>query len=591
MKITIKTKMTISTILQAVLLSAFVCLHLISSVSNLLLIMIGIFMVVFILLTGFFLTRQIRSPIGDLTAALEDLVTSQGDLSKNVEVKTNDEIREMAQKFNQFLEKLRGILINVSDLIMKNELIGEHLAISSKDSAKSITRIVSSMHELTSGSERLDNSINNASSSVEEIKQTITSLSKQVEHQFTAIEQSSSATEQIMASVNNVAKISESRLSSMDNLVTLIKNGGEKVEMTNELIQEIKKNADDMMNMIDIINNISNQTNLLAMNASIEAAHAGDAGKGFAVVADEIRKLAEGTSSNAGLIAQSLNSTNEKINEATIAGNDSEKAFEVINDEVVLFSGSLKEVSMSMSELSQASNEILESISTLMSTSQVVKEASGEINIGIGEILTSVFQVKEVSSVVLETVNSVSESSENMNKVALQVSAFGNQNKYNNALLTAEISKFRVGHTKKSRPTEMTVGIDWSDLMSVGINDMDDEHKELFIRINNLLKALLGGTKEYSIVELVTSINEYIVYHFRDEEKMLESYNYPHLDEQKKLHAIYEREFGLIEEQLRAGKFDATLLIDIQDKVINWLLNHIAKVDKKYGIYINGLSD
>ena len=261
-----------------------------------------------------------------------------------------------------------------------------------------------------------------------------------------------------------------------------------------------------------------------------------------------------------------------------------------IDEEVAIFSDSLKEVSFSMNELSSASNEILNSISTLMSTSNVVKEASSEINIGIGEILTSTLQVKEVSANTLNTINNVSVISEKLNSVSLQVSAFGNQNKYNNTLLSEEIKKFNIGTISDNTDQDLTIGIDWSDLLSVGINKMDDEHKELFVRINALLKALLGGSENYSIVELVSYINEYIDFHFRDEEKMLEKYNYPKIEEHKKLHAIYEREFDNIEQQLKDGKFNATLLIEIQDKVVNWLLNHIAKVDKEYGIFINGLN-
>lgn len=552
-------------------------------------IIVGSLTILFVFFFGYLLSNQIVKPIKESSRSMEALVMKQGNLTEHLEVLRKDELGDMKDWFNQFVDKVQNVLVNLSDLIHKNAQLGGHLGSASRETAESVAGIIRRIHGMEEGGLLLDKSIQQASSSMEEILSSIESLNHQVEQQFQAIDQSSSSTEQIMASVTNVANISESRLSSMETLVQLIKNGGEKVEDTSIIIQEIQKNADDMMDMIDIINNISSQTNLLAMNASIEAAHAGDAGRGFAVVADEIRKLAEDTGENANRIAQSLHSTTEKINEATSAGQESEKALNVINREVSLFSGALKEVSSSMVELSQASNEILNSISTLKNTSDVVVKASEEMRLGAKDSMDSILQIKDVSAQNLTNMNRVMERTEELNRVSLQVSAFSNQNKYNNTLLINEMERFHLGSERKEEQ-DISIGIDWSDLLSVGIDAMDEEHKELFKRINALLSALLGKSKDYDIGELVGFINEYIDYHFRDEEKMLDSVNYPELSQHKKLHAIYEEYFDNIEKELKAGRFDSTLLIEIQEKVVNWLLDHIAKVDKKYGVYIANLN-
>ena len=544
-------------------------------------------LIVSAVISGIILNRQHRIPLENMTVTMKNLAGNDTTLTTMMKPESREDLGEINTYFNMFLDRMVSILQDVSQLIRKNDSLGAHLSTASKESAEAVSNIVKNISEIKEGSEKLDKSLFHASSATEEIMQAINSLANQVDQQFSAIEQTSSATEEIMASVGNVAKIAETRLSTMENLVELIKNGGEKVVLTNGIIQEIQKNADNMLGMIDIINNISNQTNLLAMNASIEAAHAGEAGKGFAVVADEIRKLAEDTGSNAGMIAQTLNSTTEKINEATAAGGESENALDVINSEVKIFSEALKEVSLSMNELSDASKEILGSMTTLMSTSEIVRTASGEMREGSNETLSSIVSIKEVSASTLESIERVSKMTENLNTSALQVAAFGNQNKYNNTLLTTEIGKIYSGdETEKEQEDDVTVGIDWSDVLSVGIEKMDGEHKELFNRINKLLSTLLGRSGDFSISETVSFINEYIDYHFRDEEKLMESVAYPKLAEHKKLHAIYEDEFAGIEETLKTGKYDATLLLEIQDKVVNWLLNHIAQVDKQYGKFI-----
>ena len=465
--------------------------------------------------------------------------------------------------------------------------LGDHLSAASQEVATAVGEMVGSVNSMKVEMNNLDSDIAGSSAYIEEIMASINSLANQVDQQFQAIGRTSAAIEEIMASVGSVASIAKARTDAMGSLVELIKSGGEKVQTTNAIILDIARNADDMMDMIDIINNISNQTNLLAMNASIEAAHAGEAGKGFAVVADEIRKLAEDTGSNAGMIAQSLRSVTDKIKLASTAGSESETALEVINREVGEFAMAIQEVSISMNELSMASTEILGSISTLVGTSEVVRSSSSEMKEGTLEILNSIHDIKRVSANTVGEIVGVSDLTARLSDISLQVAAFGNQNRYNNSILIAEVSKFNTGVEVAALSKDIELGIDWSDILSIGINKMDDQHKELFKRINALLKALLGGTSQTSSINgLVNFLTEYIVFHFNDEESLQRKYQYPKADAHHKLHETYKAEFAAIVKSMETNGFNASILIRLQDKVVNWLLEHIAKVDSDYGRFI-----
>lgn len=549
-------------------------------------VLIGGLALLLIWIMAYFMTRSMIGNIRTINSSLDSLANSEGNLTERIMVKSSDEIGTLGSNFNLFMDKLSGIMVVVTDLSARNRSLGSHLAASARETAQVVGEMAGSLRSMKGELGDLDGDIASASAAIEQIQVAVDRLVNQVDTQFQAIARSSSAIEEIMASVDSVARIAQTRNEAMQELVELIQSGGEKVQTTTAIIKDIAHNAEDMLAMVDLIDNISTQTHLLAMNASIEAAHAGDAGKGFAVVADEIRKLAEGTGSNAAQIAASLRSTEEKIMEASTAGGESEEALIMINREVSTFANALQEVSSSMAELAQAGGEILESIETLVNTSDSVRNAAKEMKTGSGQIGSAIQKVRSASSHSLESIETMGVQGNKLNSSSLQVSAFGNQNNYNNSVLYTELSKFNTGVPAKPIDPKRLVGIDWSDILALNIEAMDSEHKELFIRINNLLAALLNDDMD-SIKGLLAKLNDYIEYHFTDEERLMGQYQYPELEAHHRLHSQYIREFKHIEERLGTEGFNALVLIDIQEKLVTWLLEHIARVDQKYSRFMD----
>jgi methyl-accepting chemotaxis protein len=135
------------------------------------------------------------------------------------------------------------------------------------------------------------------------------------------------------ASVESVARIALQRQEALEQLVSITNKGGEQVEITNKLIEENANDVKEILEIIEIINNVASQTNLLSMNAAIEAAHASDSGRGFAVVAEEIRKLAESTNENSKRIRKTITTIADRIQQILEASNESSDSFQKIDHE------------------------------------------------------------------------------------------------------------------------------------------------------------------------------------------------------------------------------------------------------------------
>lgn len=311
----------------------------------------------------------------------------------------------------------------------KSLAMGRTLSESAETSSQAVAEMAGQLGRVDESSSELDGRIQATTAAVEQILQTVTNVARLIEDQAAAVNESSAAIEQMTASIQNVARIAHERERTSRQLREVTDTGGEYVEATEEVIRRVSQSAGSMIEMIELINQIASQTNLLAMNAAIEAAHAGEAGKGFAVVADEIRRLAETVGENAHTISAGLNQTVEEIQAAMEASRSTGETFDQISTDVREATTSFAEIAQSMAELAQGTGEVLNAMQSLTDITAQIRAASSEMEGGAGEITGAMESVQGISGSVRDALAAVSTGTRRIEEAAATVASAGEQNR------------------------------------------------------------------------------------------------------------------------------------------------------------------
>ena len=358
------------------------------------------FAVIFLLLqAGVFLMTNLSmiAPLQKIGRELAKLAEADADLTVKVPLKNNDEIGVVAGSFNTFVAKLRILMVEVKRAISGTEAIGQDITGSTEETSTAIEQISANMDSINRQISILDGSIDETVTAIEEVTRNIASVDDQIINQSAMVEQSTAAVTEMIASLQSVNTVARTKRSTTQALSQVAGEGKQKILETAKTFKTVVDNFRQIQEMAKTINDIAAQTNLLSMNAAIEAAHAGDSGRGFAVVAEEIRKLADSAGRSSQNITQTIKDITRSVTETDRNVADTTSAFERIAAEVMDTVNAFTEIEQSVSELNTGGQQILESTNKINEVTVSIRSGSGEIKSGTSVMLGNSAKIKEVS--------------------------------------------------------------------------------------------------------------------------------------------------------------------------------------------------
>lgn len=344
-----------------------------------------------------FISRRIARPVRDLSEV--SLEITAGNLSKRINtIKSKDEIGELETHFNRFIESLNRALLEVesvsSDIKSSSDetadLIENSLSNKVRGIKQGITNIGMQSELSLTGFSELTRTVN-------KIIASIASMAENMERQSSAVEESASSIEEMVRNIDNTATMTSRSSEISKNLNSVAHEGSEEVKNAIQSIKEVSDFSQQILKLLGLISNIAKQTNLLAMNAAIEAAHAGEAGKGFAIVADEIRRLSEDTNKNARDINDVVNTIVSRIEgSVTLAekaglGLDMITAYSQQNFQIIT------QLNVAMAEQNHGAKEVLSATEDLVKITDEVKAAMAEQKQGSNEFGLALSELRDLA--------------------------------------------------------------------------------------------------------------------------------------------------------------------------------------------------
>ena len=405
---------------------------------------IGISVLIGALIIVYFVARTMVKPIQTTVSTLQNISQGDGDLTVRLPVGGNDEITDMSEYFNKTIDKIGTSIRTVGINSHTMEEIGNELASNMTETASAVNQISTNIDGVKQQALTQAASVTETAATVEEIVRTIKQLNTSIENQASSVARSSASVEQMVANIASISQTLGKTDSVIGNLTTATGDGKATLVTSNTVTQKIAEESGSLMEASSVIQHIASQTNLLAMNAAIEAAHAGEAGKGFAVVADEIRKLAEESSMQGKTITATLKNLSGEIEMLSSSSKTVEEKFNTIFN----FAEQVKEMSNSvteaMREQENGSREVLTAIKDINMITAEVQAGSEEMLKGGESVAEEMRKLDTLTRNITDSMTEMASGAVQINNAIQEVNEITQKNKHSIENLAKEVSKFKV---------------------------------------------------------------------------------------------------------------------------------------------------